>query len=112
MERPSLSFRFKLNDSTCLGSDTKTVILHLIRHAKGEHNEVGEVDYEAYKREDLEDAVLSSTGLLQCLEIKGHNEVQSKLANDVQLLVVSPLRRTLGIIKYIDGLLFKTMLLN
>ena len=61
----------------------------------GEHNEVGEIDYDAYKREDLEDAVLSRTGLHECEEMSKHDDIQTKIVAEVQLLLVSPLRRTL-----------------
>jgi broad specificity phosphatase PhoE len=65
--------------------------IHFVRHAHGKHNEVGEVDYEQYKREDLIDAELTDKGLEQCQELRGVNQKYLK----AQLVVISPMRRTL-----------------
>jgi broad specificity phosphatase PhoE len=65
--------------------------LHFVRHAHGKHNEVGEVDYEQYQREDLIDAELTDKGIEQCQELNKINEKYLKS----QLVVVSPMRRTL-----------------
>jgi broad specificity phosphatase PhoE len=69
-------------------------IVHFVRHAEGEHNVVGEVDNEEYKREDLEDAVLSNHGLNQCEELY-QRCLQGGSVDDAELLIVSPMRRTL-----------------
>jgi broad specificity phosphatase PhoE len=72
----------------------RSKIVHFVRHAEGEHNVVGEVNYEDYLREDLEDAVLSEHGVSQCKQLYGEC-IESGAVNDAELLVVSPMRRTL-----------------
>ncbi len=64
--------------------------IHFLRHAHGKHNEVGEVDYTQYQREDLVDAELTELGIQQCLRLK-----ESMKPINPQLIVTSPMRRTL-----------------
>lgn len=67
-------------------------IIHLVRHAKGAHNAAAEFDYSAYKREDLEDALLTEEGVEQCFLLAEESEF---LADAVELVVVSPMNRTI-----------------
>lgn len=67
-------------------------IIHLVRHAKGAHNAAAEFDYGAYKREDLEDAWLTEEGIDQCGELFFE---AATLAESVELVIVSPLNRTI-----------------
>lgn len=67
-------------------------IIHLVRHAKGAHNAAAEFDYSAYKREDLEDAFLTEEGVEQCFLLAEESEF---LADAVELVIVSPMNRTI-----------------
>lgn len=72
---------------------SKTKIIHFVRHAEGHHNVAGKIDpLFGYRREDLEDATLTELGLEQC---KNFRESNTNSFEDAQLLVVSPLRRTM-----------------
>lgn len=64
-------------------------IIHFQRHATGWHNVYGEEKKEEYLREDLEDATLSDGGLSECAAVPNGS------ASAAQLLLVSPMRRTL-----------------
>jgi broad specificity phosphatase PhoE len=64
-------------------------IIHFQRHATGWHNVHGETKKTEYLREDLEDATLSDGGLTEC------SAVPEGSASGAQLLLVSPMRRTL-----------------
>ena len=78
------------------GKKTKT--LHFVRHAQGEHNVAGAADpINGYLREDLVDAVLTEHGINQCKEVydKYFGDADKNIIHDVQLIVVSPMRRTL-----------------
>ena len=71
---------------------TKKKTVHFIRHAQGLHNVAGEKDYFAYRNEIFYDCSLSSLGEKQCAE----NQVRYRpLLQNAQLVVVSPLHRTL-----------------
>jgi broad specificity phosphatase PhoE len=70
---------------------TKPKYIHFVRHAHGKHNEVGEVDYQQYQRQDLIDAELTEKGIEQCHELRKENHKFSKS----ELVVISPMRRTL-----------------
>lgn len=65
--------------------------IHFIRHGHGKHNEVGEIDKTQYFREDLIDAELTDLGIEQCIQLCNENQ---RFCNS-ELLVVSPMRRTL-----------------
>lgn len=67
-------------------------IVHLVRHAEGYHNIAGREDPREYLREDLVDAELSELGFQQCKDL--HKEIKHRLKN-VELLVVSPMNRTI-----------------
>ena len=73
---------------------SKSKIVHFVRHAQGEHNVVGEVDHEEYKREDLEDAHLSELGRNQCQQLH-ELSMRDGIVDNAELLIVSPMRRTL-----------------
>ena len=64
-------------------------IIHFQRHATGWHNVYGEVNKKEYLRDDLMDATLSDDGLLEC------SAVPKLSAKSAELLLVSPMRRTL-----------------
>jgi broad specificity phosphatase PhoE len=68
--------------------------IHFVRHAEGSHNVEGEVDYKCYLKEEHEDANLSELGNEQCRQfnIKSCDE---GIGATAELLVVSPMRRTL-----------------
>jgi broad specificity phosphatase PhoE len=100
----------------------RTKKVHFIRHAEGEHNVAGQVPG-GYLREEFVDAILTELGQQQCMQLHRHlvsddadNLVDAVVTNggehhgassrkhnyrvkhhlaDVDLLVTSPLRRTL-----------------
>lgn len=65
------------------------------RHAQGFHNVAGEKDYESYQKEEYEDALLTPHGEAQCEDLKSHR-LKGNFARSADLLVVSPMRRTLA----------------
>ncbi|ESW09662.1 hypothetical protein PHAVU_009G145700 [Phaseolus vulgaris] len=68
--------------------------LHLVRHAQGFHNVEGEKDFEAYKSYDLFDANLTPLGWKQVENLRGHVKA-SGLSKTIELVIVSPLLRTM-----------------
>ena len=68
---------------------------NLCRHAQGHHNVAGEKDYESYQKEEYEDALLTTLGEAQCEGLKSHR-ISDNFAKNPDLLVVSPMRRTLA----------------
>lgn len=69
--------------------------LHTFRHAQGFHNVAGEADYLAYKNEEFEDASLTPKGEAQCAALNS-SCMESTIGSTSDLLVVSPMRRTLS----------------
>ena len=69
------------------------------------HNVAGQEDpVNGYLREDLVDATLTEVGIVQCKQLRSSSEIESVISS--QLLVVSPMRRTLQTVSTIfDGLL-------
>ena len=69
------------------------------------HNVAGQEDpVNGYLREDLVDATLTEVGIDQCKQLRSSSEIESVMSS--QLLVVSPMRRTLQTASTIfDGLL-------
>jgi broad specificity phosphatase PhoE len=67
-------------------------IVHFVRHAQGFHNVAGEEDYEAYKSEEFEDALLTVKGEKQCSDLNA-SAIHGKNAD---LVIVSPMRRCLA----------------
>eukprot|EP01038_Epipyxis_sp_PR26KG_P005051 gene5051-7049_t len=78
---------------------TKNVkVIHFVRHAQGDHNVAGEQDrFYGYLREDLEDANLTTTGIIQCKKL---SEKAKHVVSNSQLLLVSPMNRTIQTAKY------------
>ncbi|XP_027905083.1 phosphoglycerate mutase-like protein 1 isoform X1 [Vigna unguiculata] len=68
--------------------------LHLVRHAQGFHNVEGEKNFEAYKSYDLFDASLTPLGWKQVENLRGHVKA-SGLSKTIELVIVSPLLRTM-----------------
>jgi broad specificity phosphatase PhoE len=60
----------------------------------GHHNVAGSIDYSNYMKEEYFDSLLSPLGEEQCREVSVNETIQSNVANS-QLVLVSPLRRTL-----------------
>ena len=72
--------------------------IHFVRHAEGHHNVAGKQNpLFGYLREDLEDATLTPHGIEQCHQL--HDESKSMIEG-AQLLLVSPLNRTLQTATY------------
>ncbi|KAH1245104.1 Phosphoglycerate mutase-like protein 1 [Glycine max] len=68
--------------------------LHLVRHAQGFHNVEGEKNFEAYKSYDLFDANLTPLGWNQVDNLREHVKA-SGLSKKIELVIVSPLLRTM-----------------
>ncbi|XP_071732338.1 phosphoglycerate mutase-like protein [Rutidosis leptorrhynchoides] len=68
--------------------------IHLVRHAQGVHNVAGEKDHSAYMSEDLFDAHLTPLGWQQVDNLRKHVQA-SGLSKKIELVVVSPLLRTM-----------------
>ncbi|KAG7649952.1 Histidine phosphatase superfamily clade-1 [Arabidopsis thaliana x Arabidopsis arenosa] len=68
--------------------------IHLVRHAQGIHNVEGEKNHKAYLSEDLFDAHLTPLGWQQVDNLHKHVKA-SGISNSIELVVVSPLLRTL-----------------
>ncbi|XP_061358423.1 phosphoglycerate mutase-like protein 1 [Gastrolobium bilobum] len=70
----------------------KTV--HLVRHAQGIHNVEGDKNYKAYLNPEYFDAHLTPLGWLQVDNLRNHVRA-SGLINKIDLVITSPLMRTL-----------------
>ncbi|KAL2317582.1 hypothetical protein Fmac_031458 [Flemingia macrophylla] len=70
----------------------KTV--HLVRHAQGVHNVAGEKNHDAYKSYDYLDAHLTPLGWEQVDNLRRHVKACG-LSKNIELVVVSPLLRTM-----------------
>ena len=70
-------------------------LVHFVRHAQGHHNVAGEEDKVRYQSEEFADAAITELGMTQCHELRDRNvnEGNEKFKSD--LIVVSPLKRTL-----------------
>ncbi|KAL5559899.1 hypothetical protein UlMin_036110, partial [Ulmus minor] len=68
--------------------------LHLVRHAQGTHNVASEKNHDALLSYDLFDAQLSSLGWEQVDNLREHVQT-SGLSNRIELVIVSPLLRSL-----------------
>ncbi|PIA55159.1 hypothetical protein AQUCO_00800114v1 [Aquilegia coerulea] len=68
--------------------------LHLVRHAQGIHNVEGEKNHDNYMSEELFDAHLTPLGWQQVDNLRKHVN-ESGLANKIELVIVSPLLRTM-----------------
>ncbi|XXG56745.1 hypothetical protein AAC387_Pa03g4079 [Persea americana] len=68
--------------------------LHLVRHAQGIHNVVGEHNYQAYLSPALFDARLTPLGWAQVDNLRKHVH-ECGLAKRIDLVITSPLLRTM-----------------
>ncbi|KAF1865112.1 hypothetical protein Lal_00004486 [Lupinus albus] len=68
--------------------------IHLVRHAQGFHNVEGDKNYEAYLSYDLLDASLTPLGWKQADNLREHVK-RSGLSKRIELVIVSPLLRTM-----------------
>jgi broad specificity phosphatase PhoE len=73
--------------------------IHFIRHAEGEHNVAGKNNPLGYLRQDLVDANLSKFGVQQCNDF-ATDPSKSNIVQSAELLVVSPMNRTLQTASY------------
>ncbi|XP_024532652.1 phosphoglycerate mutase-like protein [Selaginella moellendorffii] len=93
-------------------------IIHLVRHAQGYHNVAGEVDIASYNDYALLDASLTPNGWNQVARLRKH-VVDTGLGNGIELVVVSPLTRTLqtavGVFgggEFVDGEIAPPLMVN
>mmetsp|Transcript_120520 Transcript_120520/g.236885 ORF Transcript_120520/g.236885 Transcript_120520/m.236885 type:complete len:242 (-) Transcript_120520:90-815(-) len=71
----------------------KAKIIHFVRHAEGHHNVAGRKNpLTGYLNEKLEDACLTEEGVAQCKMLA---TTSPKVVEKAQLLVVSPMNRTM-----------------
>ncbi|GMJ02533.1 hypothetical protein like AT5G64460 [Hibiscus trionum] len=70
--------------------------LHLVRHAQGVHNVAGEKDFSNYLSEEYFDAHLTPLGWQQVDNLRKHVH-ETGLSRKIELVIVSPLLRTLQI---------------
>ncbi|KAH1236273.1 Phosphoglycerate mutase-like protein 1 [Glycine max] len=68
--------------------------IHLVRHAQGIHNVEGDKNYKAYMNPDYFDAHLTPLGWQQVDNLRKHVR-DSGLINTIDLVIASPLMRTL-----------------
>ncbi|KAK8649075.1 hypothetical protein V6N13_129811 [Hibiscus sabdariffa] len=68
--------------------------LHLVRHAQGVHNVEGDKDFSNYLSEQLFDAHLTPLGWQQVDNLRKHVH-ETGLSKKIELVIVSPLLRTL-----------------
>jgi broad specificity phosphatase PhoE len=73
-------------------------IVHFVRHAEGHHNVAGRLDPAfGYLQESLEDAKLTDEGIKQCEAL---SEIAEEKVKNVELIIVSPLNRTIQTAKF------------
>ncbi|KAJ0929200.1 putative histidine phosphatase superfamily, clade-1 [Helianthus annuus] len=68
--------------------------IHLVRHAQGIHNVIGDKDYKAYMSPDYFDAQLTPLGWHQVENLRKHVHA-SGLAKKIDVVITSPLLRTM-----------------
>ncbi|KAJ0829299.1 putative histidine phosphatase superfamily, clade-1 [Helianthus debilis subsp. tardiflorus] len=68
--------------------------IHLVRHAQGIHNVIGDKDYKAYMSPDYFDAELTPLGWHQVENLRKHVHA-SGLAKKIDVVITSPLLRTM-----------------
>ncbi|KAL1188481.1 Phosphoglycerate mutase-like protein [Cardamine amara subsp. amara] len=68
--------------------------IHLVRHAQGIHNVAGEKDHSAYSSDKYFDAHLTPLGWQQVDNLRNHVQA-TQLLNKIELVIVSPLLRTI-----------------
>lgn len=79
--------------------EPSTKRIHFIRHAEGDHNVAGENNPLGYLRQDLVDAHLSKFGVQQCNDF-ATDPTKANIIKSAELLVVSPMNRTLQTASY------------
>lgn len=72
----------------------RSKILHLVRHGQGYHNVANTLSKANYTNWDYEDACLTEMGWQQAEALREH-AINLRIYPQVELVVVSPLRRTL-----------------
>ena len=82
--------------ATRIPNNSIVKIVHFLRHAEAEHNAAILTNPNAYKDIALEDSVLTAEGVTQCIQLRDSIEKFVNL-NCIELLVVSPMRRTLQV---------------
>ncbi|KAI4968620.1 hypothetical protein ZWY2020_045950 [Hordeum vulgare] len=92
--RCSSSPEMEASAGTALYPAHRCKTIYLVRHAQGIHNVEGEKDFAAYKSHALLDAQLTPLGWSQVDTLREH-VTKSGLAKKIELVVVSPLLRTL-----------------
>ncbi|CAJ2678251.1 phosphoglycerate mutase-like protein 1 [Trifolium pratense] len=79
---------------TCLFPLHRSKTIHLVRHAQGIHNVEGDKNYKAYLNPEYFDAHLTPLGWEQVHNLRKHVH-SSGLINQIDLVIASPLMRTL-----------------
>ncbi|ONM19133.1 Phosphoglycerate mutase-like protein [Zea mays] len=99
----------ELGATTALYPLHRCKTIYLVRHAQGIHNVAGEKDFGAYMSHELFDAQLTPLGWNQVDGLREHVK-KSGLAEKIELVITSPLLRTMqtavgvfGGEKYTDG---------
>ncbi|WCJ19683.1 Phosphoglycerate mutase family protein [Euphorbia peplus] len=77
-----------------MGSLPLPKILHLVRHAQGNHNVAGENNHDALLSPEFFDSQLSSLGLQQASDLRNHVQ-ESGLHKGIELVITSPLTRAM-----------------
>lgn len=72
----------------------RSKVIHIVRHGQGFHNVAGEVDHANYMSWDYLDASLTDLGWQQSEALHAHLDATG-IKSQVELVVVSPLMRTL-----------------
>ncbi|XP_048554193.1 phosphoglycerate mutase-like protein 1 [Triticum urartu] len=90
----SSSPEMEAGSGTALYPAHRCKTIYLVRHAQGVHNVEGEKDFAAYKSHALLDAQLTPLGWSQVDTLREH-VTKSGLAKKIELVIVSPLLRTM-----------------
>lgn len=72
----------------------RSKVIHIVRHGQGYHNVAGELDHSSYMSWDFADASLTDLGWQQAEALHAHLDATG-IMSQVELVVVSPLLRTL-----------------
>lgn len=91
---PIKTIKLKYDENNTPNGEKKSTkkTVHFIRHAEGLHNVAGEKNYFAYQSQEFYDCALSAHGEQQCA---AQRERFQRLLRTAQLVVISPLQRTL-----------------
>ncbi len=76
-------------------------LVHFIRHAEGHHNVAGEKDWEEYKNDKYEDALLSEKGMIQCRNVASQltTNTEARILQS-EVVITSVMRRCLQTASY------------